>query len=56
MEVDRSELHNLAGKQKRLEAELLGQYRAWASQTGVKDWELLLPRLLAAWNLASVDG
>jgi arylsulfatase len=35
---------------------LLGQYQAWASQTGVQDWDLLLPRLLAAWHLQTVDG
>jgi arylsulfatase len=56
MEVDRTELHDLAGKQKPLQAELLKQYQAWATQTGVQDWDSLLPRLLVAWNLESVDG
>ena len=56
MEVDRTELNNLAGMKKPLEAELLKQYQAWAAQSGVKDWDLLLPHLLEAWNLESVDG
>jgi arylsulfatase len=56
MEVDRTELRNLAGRNMPLETELLMQYQAWAERTGVYDWDLLLPRLLAAWNLESVDG
>ena len=56
METDRTELHDIAGRNRPLEKELLGQYRAWEQATGVQDWELLLPRLLAAWNLESVDG
>jgi arylsulfatase len=56
MEVDRTELNNLAGKKKPLETNLQKQYQAWAAQSGVRDWDLLLPRLLQAWNLESVDG
>jgi arylsulfatase A-like enzyme len=56
MEADRTELHNLIGKNAKLEAEMIRQYGAWADQVGVMDWGIALPKLLAAWNLKSVDG
>ena len=56
MDDDRTELNDLAGSNRRLEAELLGQYRDWADKTGVLDWKIALPRLLQAWKLDSVDG
>lgn len=56
MEVDRTELNNLAGKNRSLESDLLKQYDAWASANGVMDWGLALPKLLAAWKLDSAEG
>ncbi|MEM7563082.1 MAG: arylsulfatase, partial [Pseudomonadota bacterium] len=56
MEVDRTELNNLAGKNNPVEKDLIRQYEAWADMTGVRDWDQLLPDLLAAWKLDSVDG
>ena len=56
METDRTELTNRIGKNVRLEKKLLEQYQAWADSTGVLDWQLLLPKLLAAWGMGSVDG
>ncbi len=56
MESDRTELHNLTGKNRPLEREMLSQYNAWADATNVMDWNDALPRLLKAWNMESVDG
>ena len=56
METDRTELHNLAGKNKPLEDALLNQYGSWATDNGVLDWNVALPRLLEAWKLGSAEG
>jgi len=56
MDVDRTELNNLAGSNRPLETDLLKQYQGWAEKTGVQDWSMVLPQLLDAWNLKSVDG
>jgi len=56
METDRTELNNLIGRNAPLEKELLKQYQAWADSSGVLDWQLLLPTLLKAWKMDTVDG
>ena len=56
MEVDRTELNNIAGQKAPLELELLMQYNDWAIKTGVLNWDVALPKLLEAWKLDSVDG
>ncbi|MEP0944929.1 MAG: hypothetical protein ABJH20_24810, partial [Rhizobiaceae bacterium] len=56
MELDRTELTNLAGRNAPLEASLLRQYEAWAVASGVMDWHVALPRLLKAWELDSAEG
>lgn len=56
MEVDRTELHNLIGKNPKLEAEMAKQYFDWADKIGVMDWEQALPKLLAAWDMETVNG
>lgn len=56
MEVDRTELKNLRGKQGPLEAELSAHYQDWANKQGVEDWSLILPRLLQAWELENAEG
>ena len=56
MEVDRTELNNIVGMNKPLEHDLIQQYQAWAQKTGVMEWSEALPKLLAAWNMDSVDG
>lgn len=56
METDRTELHNLIGTAPRREAEMIRQYQAWANDVGVMDWNVVLPRLLAAWGLDSAEG
>ena len=56
MDVDRTELHDLAGRNAPVERDLLKQYQAWADATGVMDWHIVLPKLLAAWKLDSAEG
>ncbi|WP_299352578.1 arylsulfatase [uncultured Shimia sp.] len=56
MEADRTELTNLIGKNAPREKDMLAQYEAWAKEIGVMDWDVVLPRLLEAWNMESVDG
>lgn len=56
MDADRTELNNLFGSNVLMEKELLAQYTDWAEKTGVLDWEVILPTLLKAWNMETVDG
>ena len=56
MEADRTELHNLAGRNAPLEKDLQHRYQDWAERVGVMDWDIALPKLLAAWNLDSAEG
>lgn len=56
MDADRTELHDLAGQNKPLQADLVAQYQHWADQSGVMNWNTVLPILLEKWNLESVDG
>ena len=56
MEVDRTELNNLAGENAPLEARLKREYEAWSESVGVLDWNDAFPRLQAAWGLEDVSG
>lgn len=56
MEADRTELHDLSGRMGDLERDLKRRYQDWADRAGVEPWDTVLPRLLTAWNLKSVDG
>ena len=56
MDNDRTELHDLAGKHAPFEKKLLKRYEDWADKTGVLDWNVALPRLLAAWQMDSAEG
>lgn len=56
MNVDRTELNNLAGTHQPHERAMTAAYERWADQHRVMDWDLALPRLLAAWGVATVDG
>jgi arylsulfatase A-like enzyme len=56
MEVDRTELNCLAGKHKPLEEQLRRDFEAWAQLVGVEPWDLIWPKLKAAWGLESVGG
>ena len=48
METDRTELHNLAGRNKPFEKAMLADYNHWANSIGVMNWDDVLPKLLAA--------
>ena len=56
MERDRTELHDLAGKNAPLEAELQKEYEAWAERVGVLDWREAFPKLQAAWGVKGPSG
>ena len=56
METDRTELHDLAGKNAPVESQLLKEYDGWAAANGVMDWNVALPRLLKAWDMESPEG
>jgi arylsulfatase A-like enzyme len=56
MEADRTELNNLAGRHAGLEADLKRQYQGWADASGVLDWNVALPKLLAAWQIETAEG
>jgi len=56
MEADRTELHDLAGRNHPLEARLQRDYEAWAQRAGVMDWNLALPKLLAIWQMDDAHG
>ena len=44
------------GKNPKLETEMATQYFAWVEKNGIMDWDQALPRLLAAWNMKTVNG
>ena len=56
MDADRTELHNLIGRNAPLEGDLLKQFTDWADKQGVMDWETALPRLLAVWGMETAEG
>ena len=56
IEADRTELHDLKHKAPAQVAQMIRQYQAWATSTGVMDWDEALPKLLAAWKMDSVHG
>ena len=56
MEADRTELRNIVQGNADIVHGLQRQYDQWATTSGVLDWDIALPKLLAAWNLSSADG
>lgn len=56
IETDRTELHDIVAKEPSNLNEMLRLYANWADQTGVEPWDNVLPQLLTAWNMSSVDG
>ncbi len=56
MEADRTELHDLAAGEAARIRQMVQEYNGWSARAGVMDWDIALPRLLAAWNLGTVDG
>jgi arylsulfatase len=56
MEADRTELHDLAPRNRRLVARMAGRYEQWAQRTGVIDWRIQQPKLKAAWGIEDIHG
>ena len=56
MERDRTELNDLMGTNDPLTERLLRDYEGWAESAGVLDWELLMPRVQAAWKMDDIGG
>lgn len=56
MEVDRTELNNLAPRHADTVARMEKDYAGMAQAIGVIDWNLVLPRLLKAWEMDNVHG
>jgi arylsulfatase len=56
MERDRTELHDLMGRNEPLTRRLQREYEAWAESVGVVDWSVLLPRLQAIWQMDDIHG
>ena len=56
MEQDRTELQNLIAKNAPLAKRLVREYESWAESAGVLDWNILLPRLQAAWQMDDIRG
>lgn len=48
--------HALAGRGGATEAEMIRMYADGADKVGVVNWQIILPRLLEAWNPSRVDG
>ena len=56
MELDRTELNNLVDAHQPCATELEKQYAAWSRSVGVEPWELIWPKLQAAWGLEGESG
>jgi arylsulfatase A-like enzyme len=56
MENDRTELHDLASRNRPLVQRLDKDFRGWANSVGVRDWNLLLPQLLQSWQMSDAHG
>lgn len=56
MERDRTELDDLAMRNAPLASMLQREYEGWAEKAGVLDWNVALPRLLAAWQMDDAHG
>ncbi|MEM7531516.1 MAG: arylsulfatase [Chloroflexota bacterium] len=56
MDMDRTELHNLIGRHEPLTQQLLGEFERWATDVGVIEWSVLLPRLYAYWGMNNIHG
>ncbi|MCL6282301.1 arylsulfatase [Ruegeria sp. 2012CJ41-6] len=56
IEADRTELNDLISGEGARAQLLVRQYQDWADKTGVLDWNVALPRLLAAWDMDNAEG
>ena len=56
MDVDRTELNDLAGTNLSLERRLQSDYGGWAEACGVEDWSTIEQRFLQAFGMKSIHG
>ncbi|MFZ1681860.1 MAG: arylsulfatase [Rhizobiaceae bacterium] len=56
MESDRTELHDLIGRDEPLTKRLIRDYEGWAQSAGVMDWNEALPKLLKIWQMDDAHG
>lgn len=56
MTADRTELNDLFDKDKARAQNLIKTYHHWAERAGVLDWQIVLPRLQAAWQMDDIHG
>ncbi len=56
MEEDRTELRDLAPRNRRLVSRLARDYQRWADRVGVIDWSVQEPKVKAAWGMADLKG
>jgi hypothetical protein len=56
LERDRTELRNLAPRNRRLVGRMVRNYQQWADRTGVLDWKVQLPKLQEAWGMKDIKG
>ena len=56
MEADRTELHDLAPRNKRLVARMARAHQRWADDIGVIDWGIQGPKVKAAWGMKDLKG
>ena len=56
MEEDRTELRDLAPRNRRLVSRLARDYQRWADRVGVIDWSIQEPKVKAAWGMADLKG
>jgi arylsulfatase A-like enzyme len=56
MEEDRTELNDLAPRNAAVVRRMDRDFTSWADNAGVMDWNLLVPRLLQAWQMGDVSG
>ena len=56
MSVDRTELDDLSLSNRPMRDRLVMQYRQWARQAGVIEWDRLSVRLMRAWGMTDIHG
>ena len=56
MEKDRTEQVDLSAHNPRLIKKMSHEFEVWSAQVGVQPWDVMWPKLQAAWGLGSTNG
>jgi arylsulfatase len=56
LERDRTELRNLAPRNRSMVGRMARDYQQWADRVGVVDWNVQLPKLQKAWGMKDIKG